>query len=60
MIVIENNYIEQLEVNTWKKLWIRQEFSNKEINALKPIMMKNALSIMHFKKQIFFLIFIKL
>ena len=43
MIVIENNYIEQLEVNTWKKLWIRQEFSNKVINALKPIGVGNKL-----------------
>lgn len=43
MIVVENNYIEQLEVNTWKKLWIRQEFSNKVINALKPIGVGNKL-----------------
>ena len=43
MIVVENDCLEQLEVNTWKKLWIKKSPSNKSLNDLKPIGVGNKL-----------------
>ena len=38
MIVVENGYMEQLEVNTWKRLWWKANFGkNMSFINLMPI-----------------------
>ena len=55
MIVVENDYIEQLEVNTWKRLWWKANFGeSKQFVNLLPIGTDNKLFIYNKKNNIFY------